>query len=110
MDVAQKKLFVAVLRSCAIYLREVNQWAAILYSAQFLRDIESMTDQELVCELTTMVEQSSCAEIAHLYDIGLQLSRPAVLIAGDIVAQRGDAEEACVQSLMEAFKPICKYF
>lgn len=110
MDVPQRKMLSAVLRSCAIFLREVNLWAARIYTAQFLRDLESMSDEELVQELTSMMEQSTCAEIAHLFDIGLQLSRPAILITGDIVAQRGDAEEPGLSSLMDAFKSICKYF
>jgi hypothetical protein len=102
--------FATVVERCAQFLRSATEWAARVYIPDYMSVFEFMTETDLIEELTAMFEQSTCAEIAHMYATVFQGSRVAVLIAGDIVGLRGDSHVPFVRPLMKAFNQIGKYF
>lgn len=110
MEVAQHNALANVLRACATFLSLASRWASSLYTADFVASIDIMSEATIIRELSIMLEQCNCEEIEQLYEVGLHLSRAAVIIAGDILGQRGAAGEACVRRLMTQFNHFGKFF
>lgn len=98
-----------VLRRCIASLSREYDWVRRQYDANYAAAIDVMTEVGVICELGILLQQCSCEDIGRLYEEGC-LSRAAVIIAADVVAQRGESSQACVRNLISQFNHFGKCF